>query len=124
MRIIISILFAFALQNAHAELITFKCNYLSSADETGFHKVKNDFKLTFILDTDLDKTYMVAKNGTVDIITVVNETGGGITFIEKTQVGNIMTTTITNDGNSVHSRNSVISGQLVPSQYYGACEQQ
>jgi len=66
---------------------------------------------------------MVAKNGSVDVITVINSQGG-VTFIEKTLTGNIMTTSITDGGKSVHSRNSIVAGELVPSQYYGSCYKQ
>ncbi|GLO63828.1 hypothetical protein MACH09_43360 [Vibrio sp. MACH09] len=45
-----------------------------------------------------------------------------ITFVEITGVKNVMTTTMAFDnGKSVHSRNTVSFGDLIPSQYYGSC---
>ena len=43
-------------------------------------------------------------------------------FIEFTGSGNVVTTTITEKGVSVHSRNSVVFGKLIPSQYYRTCK--
>jgi hypothetical protein len=48
--------------------------------------------------------------------------GEGITFIEITGGGNVMTTTIDQKMVSAHSRNTVVlGGDLLPSQYYGKC---
>jgi hypothetical protein len=46
----------------------------------------------------------------------------GLTFVEVTRSGNVMTTTIARDGAAVHSRNAIIGETLFPSQYYGTCE--
>jgi hypothetical protein len=43
----------------------------------------------------------------------------GYTFIEITKAGNVMTTTIDAKLKTCHSRNTVILGELVPTQYYG-----
>lgn len=48
-------------------------------------------------------------------------TDDGVSFIEITGSKNVMATTLDKNGASVHSRNSVINGELVPSQYYGTC---
>jgi len=45
----------------------------------------------------------------------------GITLIEVLPTGAVQTTTIAKDGRSVHSRHSIIIGDLVPSQYFGQC---
>ena len=47
----------------------------------------------------------------------------GMAFIEITDSGNVMTTAITSNGESVHSRNTVIIDSIVASQYYGRCVQ-
>ena len=47
---------------------------------------------------------------------------GGLTFVEVTGTGNVMVTVISDDGRSVHSRNGMVLGKIVPSQYYGRCK--
>lgn len=42
-------------------------------------------------------------------------------LMEKVRSGTVQTTTITRDGDAVHSRNTVISGKVMPSQYVGKC---
>jgi hypothetical protein len=56
-------------------------------------------------------------------VQIINGTHG-ISFLELTQTGNVMVTSITNAGDSVHSRNSIIFDKLIPSQYYGKCAKQ
>jgi hypothetical protein len=48
----------------------------------------------------------------------------GVSFIEITDSGNVTVTAITDSGDAVHSRNSIISSELIPSQYYGKCKVQ
>lgn len=62
---------------------------------------------------------MLGNLGSVEVLEVKSD--GQISFIQQTDTGNIMTTTITSDMKSVHSRNSVMLGKLIPSQYYGEC---
>lgn len=113
------ILFAFSIQ---AKNYTYICDYKQYSNPKGLHDVKNDFNITIIFDSDAEKSYMVGELGTTDLIPVFN-IGGGITFIETTDSGNVMTTTIELvSRKSVHSRNSLVFGELIPSQYYGECE--
>jgi hypothetical protein len=46
---------------------------------------------------------------------------GGMTFIEMIDGGKVLTTTIDPSGKSVHSRNIIVEGEILPSQYYGTC---
>jgi len=62
---------------------------------------------------------MVGNNGSSEVHLVPSPFGP--TFIEVTQAGNVMTTAIATDGDSVHSRGTRMQGGLVPSQYYGHC---
>ena len=71
------------------------------------------------------KGIMIGNNGSSDVQIIPifkDEEFRGLTFLEITQVGNISTTKIDGKGNSVHSRNIVLSGGLVPTQYYGTCK--
>ena len=45
-----------------------------------------------------------------------------ITFLEVLKTGAVHTTTINKRGKAVHSRDTFIAGELVPSQNYGNCE--
>jgi len=45
-----------------------------------------------------------------------------VTFVEMLETGAVQTTTVT-PRRAVHSRNTVVSGDLAPTQYYGFCEQ-
>ncbi len=59
-------------------------------------------------------------NGSSEVIAFSSK--DRISFVEVTATKNIMSTAIDSKLNSVHSRNSVIAGKLVPSQYYGKCK--
>ncbi len=108
---------------ASAETLTLVCDYKTIADnEDGLQPVKKPFVLTFLMDRETEKAYMIGNNGSVEVELVVNA-GDGLTFIETTVSGNVMTTTIIETGESVHSRNSILLGELIPSQYYGTCEE-
>ena len=103
-----------------AETDTFTCLYTKTADESGLREAEDDFVLRFLIDDQTGKAYLVGNAGSSEVEVI---TGGGfLSFIEITGVGNIMTTTIVSNGKSVHSRNSVILGDLLASQYYGTCK--
>ncbi len=99
---------------------TLVCNYQKYATSEGVQSVKKPFVLTFIIDSKNDAAYLVGNNGSSKVQAIPG--GGGITFIEITGSGNIMTTTVDSKGVSVHSRHTQIEGEVVPSQYYGVCE--
>lgn len=102
-----------------AETFTVHCVYAKHSNPTGLHKTSTTLELTFIVDLANESAYMLGNNGSskVEII----QAGDHMSFVELTQTGNVMTTTIDGNRNSVHSRNTVIGGALVPSQYYGVC---
>jgi len=105
---------------AFADTTTYICNYTSYSDQDGNHKVKNKFELTFIIDKTSGKSYMLGNNGSSEVKR--RESEKQISFVEVTETGNIMSTAIDSKLNSVHSRNAVIFGEMIPSQYYGTCE--
>lgn len=106
--------------SAIADTTTYICDYPTYSDQEGNHKVTNKFVLTFIVDKDANKSYMLGNNGSTEIRML--ESSDQIAFFEVTSTGNIMTTAIDANMNSVHSRNSVMFGELIPSQYYGTCQ--
>ncbi len=102
-----------------AETTTYVCNYSSYVNEEGLHSVEEEFVLTFLVDLETDKAYMLGNAGSTEVRMLTSS--GGVSFIEITSVGNVMTTAIDTKGKSVHSRNSVMFGELLPAQYYGKC---
>lgn len=96
---------------------TFTCNFNVFADNEGLHE--EELSLTFLIDADAEKAYMIGNNGSSEVAHIYR--GDGRSFIEITTTGNVMVTTITPDMKAVHSRNSVMFGMLMPSQFYGVC---
>ena len=104
-----------------ADPISFTCNFPLSASPDGLVENKKPMTLRFVMDKETKKSYFIGNNGSSEVMTIGNQ-GGGMSFIEITKTGNIMTTTITSSRQAVHSRNSNILGELVPSQQYGECD--
>ena len=102
-----------------AETVNYSCNYTSYSDSEGNHKVKDNFELNFIIDRATGKSYLLGNAGSSEVKSFESE--DRVTFIEVTPTGNIMSTAIDSKLNSVHSRNTIIFGELLPSQYYGKC---
>lgn len=119
MRIIATLVFLLPAM-AFAETLTYSCNYRSYSDQEGNHIVKDKFELNFIVDTASGKSYLLGNSGSSEVKLL--ESIDQIAFLEVTASGNIMTTAIDRKLNTVHSRNAVISGEILPSQYYGKCE--
>ena len=46
----------------------------------------------------------------------------GVTFLEVLKTGAVQTTTIDHQGKAVHSRHTILFGEIVASQYYGTCK--
>jgi hypothetical protein len=106
------------------------CQYRNYVDKEGAHSVKDDFRLTFVIDLDNGTAHMLGKTGSIqvqvhrrrDMDPHVGSSEERVTFIETTPAGDVTTVTVVDDrGNSVHSRNAVIAGEWVPTQYYGTC---
>jgi len=119
-RNLIIVLFAILPSMAFSATITFECDYSSYSDNEGHHAVENEFKITFLIDEDAGKSYIIGNNGSNEVI-LLPGASGNFSFIEITDTRNVMTTTITSEGESVHSRNSVMFAELIATQYYGKC---
>ena len=121
MRILLAMVISLCSAVSFASPISYVCNYESYSDEEGNHKTKEQFLLTFVVDAENGKGYIVGNQGSEEVVVIPQKTGG-IAFVEVTGSGNVMTTAIDTAGTSVHSRNTSIGGKLVPTQYYGKCE--
>jgi hypothetical protein len=110
---------AFFVSTSLAGTTTFVCDYKTYSDPEGTHRVNDPFVLTFLIDTQAEKSYMVGNNGSSEVKLFAND--DGFTLVEITEAGNVMVTAITYKGKSVHSRSTMMVGDIVPSQYYGSC---
>ncbi len=105
---------------AFSETISYICDYQTYSSDDGFKRVKKKFELTFIVDVENGKGYLLGNQGSSEV--TVLPTDDGISFLEVTGTGNLMTTAIDKKRKSVHSRNTIMFGELIPTQYYGKCE--
>jgi hypothetical protein len=100
---------------APADTSTLVCKYLTY-DKEGGHRW--GLTLTFIIDRGTGTAYRLGKRGSTKV--EVGSDGRKLTFIEATDVGYVMSTTVDLDnGTSVHM---VMLGKSVVSQYHGACK--
>jgi hypothetical protein len=100
--------------------MTYTCHYQSYSDKKGNHKMPEDFKLVFVVDTEKEKAKTIGSKGSFDV-EMLYSPSGGMTFIEMIDGGKVLTTSIDSSGKSVHSRNIIVEGEILPSQYYGTC---
>lgn len=63
---------------------------------------------------------MLGGNGITDVQLL--PTVGGFTFIAVNERSNVLTTTVDIYGKFVHSRNTIMDGELTPSQFYSKCD--
>lgn len=104
---------------ANAEVISYYCNYPNYSNEEGLSK-SDAFNIEFKYDTVTEDAFMIGNNGLSKVGAI--KKSEGITFLEPLSSGAIQTTTIANNNKSVHSRHTLLWGDLIPSQYYGKCK--
>lgn len=117
MRILYLILF-FLGGIAFASPTTLSCEFNQLSSPKGLEK-EDEFNFRILWDAEKNIAYIQGTVGTSPLEIIASDTQ--VSFIEITNTKNIMVTTIGNGGKAVHSRNSIIMGELVPSQYYGTC---
>ena len=106
---------------AATNTLKFNCQYPNYVDKEGTHRVKGDFRLTFILDLDTGTAYMLSKTGSTQVHASPSEQG--VTFTEFTPSGHVRTRTVVYySGPSAHQRYTLIAGKWVTTQYYGTCQ--
>ena len=104
---------------AFAATLTIECVYPTFSDKDGRHEVTAPFEQTFIIDAQKETAYVVGSQGSGKVDQIAGK--NGLSFIEVTSDGNVMTTTIDSKGTSVHSRNTWLNGIPMSSQHYGTC---
>jgi hypothetical protein len=121
MRIVIAALTIFAFSTAaNAATTSYACNFSVEATPKGLSAQK--LELRYVVDDGTKRAYLIGNAGSSEVKEIPN--ASGVSFVEITDSGNIMITAISESGDSVHSRNGIMFGQLVPSQYYGKCVKQ
>ena len=108
------------LQPVGAMMTKIICSYDKFASVQQVENVIETLQLTFMVDKDTSDAQVVRNDAIRNV--ELYPTGGGFTFIEITKSGNILTTTVDIHGKSAHSRNTILDGKLVPSQFYGSCD--
>jgi hypothetical protein len=119
--LIISLLIVLNLgfDKATAAVIEWSCTYKLYASIDGLQPT--DFRMRFTLDTVTNKAFIKGNLGVEPVHPIINPSELIFTFIEITDIKNVMTTTIVKNGDSVHSRNSTLPSKIIASQYYGNC---
>ncbi len=107
-------------QNAYSALTTITCDYDTFASVKQVEPTTEIMQLIFTVDTDSSAAQVIRSNHVTDV--KLYPTGGGFTFVEVDQIGNVLTTTVDIHGKSAHSRNTILDSQLIPSQFYGECD--
>jgi hypothetical protein len=101
-----------------AKSYRWNCVYTQQASPKGLTSER--FSLEFAFDDITEKAVIIGNQGVSDV--EVHRGPLSVTFMEKLNGGVVQTTTVTNDGQSVHSRHTVMGKQMVPSQYYGQAQ--
>ena len=104
---------------AIAEPVSMLCTFdRFHSPENFVRRAVSDFTLTFVR-TGPETATVLGNNGSNEVAVV--EGYAGTTFLEVLISGAVQTTTVTLNMDAVHSRHTVIGGELVPTQYYGTC---
>jgi len=101
-----------------AASILYSCTFPKVASPDGLSSAKN-FTLKFAYDDFTKEAVMIGNNGVAKAHPIIG--GDGITFLETLTSGAVQSTTISSKGQAVHSRNTIMFGDVIPSQYYGTC---
>ena len=107
---------------AYGTTTSYTCKFSVEATPKGLSKQASPFELRFVVDASTRKAYLLGNAGSSEVEVIPN--ADGISFVEITASGNVMVTAVTNSGEAVHSRNSIMFKELVPSQFYGKCTRQ
>jgi len=118
-RLITFITLTLLAKTCYAETLVCDFPKYHSQDETRL-QTATGFGLTFQYDPITREAFMEGNNG----IAGVALTNGydGVTFLEFLPTGAVQSTTVAKSGAAVHSRHTLMLGDLVPTQYYGTCK--
>ena len=115
----LSVVWAVTSSPVSAKGYKWSCSYSQSASVDGLKP--DSFNMEFAFDDVTQKGVNIGNNGVADV--EFQSGRSGVSFLEKLQTGAVQSTTIANDGTSVHSRHTIIGTKMMASQYYGHCRQ-
>ncbi len=107
------------VQHAYSAVTTITCDYDAFASIQRVEQAIEIMQLVFTVDTETSEAQIIRKTGVTDVD--LYPSGGGFTFIEVNERGNVLTTTVDIHGKTAHSRNTILDSELIPSQFYGTC---
>lgn len=122
--IIAAALLSLSATSSATELTTYRCSYERYSDGETIRKVKEPFEMTFVAEHAAKRATTTGNNGSTTVFVSLDKAGEGVSFVEVTPAGNVMTTVVDSKGTSIHSRHTIMAGEVVPSQYYGSCKTQ
>jgi len=105
---------------ADAKNLRFDCHFQKYSTPEGVKIINDEFKLEFTLDTVTGDAVLVGNNGMSKVFPEIGS--DGVTFLERLSTGVVQSTTVSRLGQAVHSRHTIINGEIVPTQYYGGCK--
>jgi len=107
----------------HAEGVEFRCVFTSSCEPDDGCARTDELSLGFLLGLESGQGFLVDTRGSSPVS--VHYGDAAVTFGETLTSGAVQTTTISEDGQAVYSRDTYkwTEHRLVPEQYYGSCEQ-
>ncbi|QMU61797.1 MAG: hypothetical protein GKR92_08840 [Gammaproteobacteria bacterium] len=112
-------LYCMTVQHAYSAVTTITCDYDAFASIQRVEQAIEIMQLVFTVDTETSEAQIIRKTGVTDVD--LYPSGGGFTFIEVNERGNVLTTTVDIHGKTAHSRNTILDSELIPSQFYGTC---
>lgn len=113
-RVVLLLLAAFApAPAAEAAARQFDCRFELTCQRVGC--LRADLSLVYLWDDVTGE----ASLADAEVAAVPGE--NGVTFVEALLSGAVVATTVTTEGQAVHSRHTVAGGVLAASQYYGSC---
>ena len=104
--------------SAVADVLTWQCDFDTRTTLEGVES--EPFALEFRVDTSTGIAYMQGNVGLVSVEVFVGDEG--FTFIQRVTSGTVQTTTIAASGEAVHSRNTLLLGEIVAGQHFGRCQ--
>lgn len=106
---------------AAAEAVEFSCNFTSYTEPDQGPR-STSFVFDIVWDTVSNDAFIKGNGGVSPLSVYIG--AEAVTFLEGLPSGTIQLTVILADGQAAHSRHTIIAAnEIVPSQYYGTCEQ-
>ncbi|WP_157440921.1 hypothetical protein [Aestuariivita boseongensis] len=115
---VLALLMTMQADTAAAGSIRFQCLYHFACSKFG-DCGSADFTLEFVIDSTTKRAVLIGNNGLATV--QAYEGANSVTFLEALASGAVQTTTIADDGSSVHSRHTIIGENISNSQFIGTC---